>query len=374
MAQERGYGVDVAGFERALEAQRVRSRAARDRTLPEVGSTDGLDDWTVLDEGAEQSFVGYDMRKQDTDLLAHRVDGDRASLVLRESPFYLEGGGQVSDLGEVAGIGWALTVDTVRQVEGCIAVSGPLSGSMPCGAPVSAAAAVAPDRHDTERNHTATHLLHSALRTVLGEHVVQRGSLVAPDRLRFDFAHGAPMTRVERDQVERQVNGAIWADHPVRIEYMARSRAVELGAMALFGEKYGDVVRTVRISGVSMELCGGTHVRHTGEVGLFKILSESGVAAGIRRVEAATGPGAFGYFLKVEARAAEAAAALRARPPCPLGPTRATASGRANSPQAVARGSTKGRRRRDNRARSDRRDGRRIIPLPSATPACARSR
>ena len=314
MARERGHRVDVAGFEQALEAQRARSRADRDRTEHDVGGAEALDGWTVLDAGAEQCFVGYDAREQQTDLLSHRVEGDRASLVLRENPFYLEGGGQVSDLGEVAGSGWALTVDWVRKVDGWTAVGGPLGGSLPSGAPVSAAAAVAPVRHDTERNHTATHLLHAALRDVLGEHVVQRGSLVAPDRLRFDFAHGAPMTAAERDRVERQVNEAIWADHPVRIEYMAHSEAVERGAMALFGEKYGDVVRTVQIPEVSMELCGGTHVRHTGEIGLFKILSESGVAAGVRRVEAVTGPGAFGYFQEVEARAAEAAAVLRARP------------------------------------------------------------
>ena len=314
MARERGYGVDVGGFEEALERQRARSRADRERAAPVAGGAEGLDGWSVLDGAAEQTFVGYDTREHRTDLLAFRVEGERASLVLRENPFYLEAGGQVSDLGEVVGAGWKLTVDGVRRVEGWSAVSGPLSGSLPGRASVSAAAAVAPGRHDTERNHTATHLLHAALRAVLGEHVVQRGSLVAPDRLRFDFAHGAPMTAAERDRAEQQVNEAIWADRPVRIEYMAHSRALELGAMALFGEKYGDVVRTVRIPEVSLELCGGTHVRHTGEIGLFKIVSESGVAAGVRRVEAVTGPGAFGYFRQVETRAAEAAAVLRAQP------------------------------------------------------------
>ena len=154
----------------------------------------------------------------------------------------------------------------------------------------------------------------AALRGVLGEHVHQRGSLVAPDRLRFDFAHGAPMTEEEKREVERRVNEAIWADHPVHIEQMAHAKAIGMGAMALFGEKYGDVVRTVQIPRVSMELCGGTHVRHTGEIGLFKILSESGVAAGVRRIEAATGPGAFRHFQQVEARVAEAASVLRANP------------------------------------------------------------
>jgi alanyl-tRNA synthetase len=193
-------------------------------------------------------------------------------------------------------------------------VSGPLTGAIPAQGPVVARAALGGARHDTERNHTATHLLHAALRAVLGEHVVQRGSLVAPDRLRFDFAHGAPMTEAEKREVERRVNDAIWADHPVHIEHMAHAEAVGRGAMALFGEKYGDIVRTVQIPRVSMELCGGTHVRHTGEIGLFKILSESGVAAGVRRIEAATGPGAFRHFQNAEARIAEAAAVLRSNP------------------------------------------------------------
>ncbi|MEN8375230.1 MAG: DHHA1 domain-containing protein, partial [Gemmatimonadota bacterium] len=148
-------------------------------------------------------------------------------------------------------------------------------------------------RHDTERNHTATHLLHAALRRVLGEHVVQRGSLVAPHRLRFDFAHTGPMTGAERAAVEAWVNARVLEDHavePVEREYR---EAVDAGAMALFGEKYGDLVRVVEIPGVSMELCGGTHVRHTAEIGQFRIVSESSVGAGVRRVEAITGPAAY---------------------------------------------------------------------------------
>ena len=316
MARERGYRVDEAGFERALEEQRARSRADRSRVARELADVGGLEDWTVLEDGAEQRFVGYETRTSTTEVLAFRVEGDRASLVLRDNPFYLESGGQVSDRGEVTGDGWTLRVEGLRRVAGWTAVEGSLTGTLPerASAPLPATAAVAEIRHDTERNHTATHLLHAALRAALGEHVVQRGSLVAPDRLRFDFAHGSPMTEAEKREVERRVNEAIWADHPVRIEHMAYSDAVRRGAMALFGEKYGEVVRTVQIPGVSMELCGGTHVRHTGEIGLLRIVSEGGVAAGVRRLEAATGPGAFRHFEAIEARAAEAAAVLRAAP------------------------------------------------------------
>jgi len=169
-------------------------------------------------------------------------------------------------------------------------------------------------RGDTQRNHTATHLLHAALRSVLGTHVQQKGSLVAPDRLRFDFAHPRPLTAGEIRLVEDAVNEAVLDDHPVRTEPMAYADAVGLGAMALFGEKYGEVVRVVTVPEVSRELCGGTHVRHTGEIGLFRIVSETGVAAGVRRIEAVTGTGSWQRALARDALIEEAAAALRATP------------------------------------------------------------
>ncbi|HET9949796.1 MAG TPA: DHHA1 domain-containing protein, partial [Longimicrobiales bacterium] len=169
-------------------------------------------------------------------------------------------------------------------------------------------------RRDTVRNHTATHLLHAALRKVLGPHVVQRGSLVAPDRLRFDFSHTAPLTPEERQRVEDIVNEGIWADHRVEIDHRPYREAVAAGAMALFGEKYGDTVRVVCVPGVSMELCGGTHVASTGEIGLFRIVSESGVAAGVRRIEALTGRGAFRYLQAKEEALEEAARLLRTAP------------------------------------------------------------
>ena len=309
MADERGWAVDAEGFDVALDAQRARSRADRAAAGVEMDHADTLDDWTRSGTG-EQRFVGYSTTSITTSILALRIDGERAGIVLAENPFYLESGGQVSDRGRVEGDGWRLSVDDVRAIEGHTAVFGTIEGTPSMSGAVSARVEES-TRHDTERNHTATHLLHAALREVLGDHVVQRGSLVAPDRLRFDFAHTAPMTDDERARVESLVNEGIWRDHSVVTQEMAHADAVSEGAMALFGEKYGDRVRVVRIPDVSMELCGGTHVRHTGEIGLFKLVSESGVAAGVRRVEAQTGPGAFRHFSQVEARLHEAALTLK---------------------------------------------------------------
>jgi alanyl-tRNA synthetase len=322
MAAERGYTVDLAGFERALEEQRTRSRA--DRAVAQIG-LEGLEDegaWTVLTEGT-QRFVGYDTLSVSTNVLAYRgaprssTGGAEVGLVLEDNPFYLESGGQVSDVGEVRGDAWALEVMRVASVGGRTAVFGPVRGSFPKGpeAPLRVQAEVASVvRNDTVRNHTATHLLHAALRSVLGHHVVQRGSLVAPDRLRFDFAHTAPMSAEERRRVEEIVNEGIWANHSVRIDLRSYPEAVAAGAMALFGEKYGDVVRVVQVPGVSTELCGGTHVRSTGEIGLFRLVSESGVASGVRRVEALTGRGAFRYLAAKEEALAEAASVLKTTP------------------------------------------------------------
>ncbi|MEX2470825.1 MAG: alanine--tRNA ligase [Gemmatimonadota bacterium] len=314
MAEERGYDVDVSGFERALEAQRARSRA--DRASSGVAMDDeDTRDWTVLADET-QRFVGYERLRAETRVLAYRLGDESTGVVLEENPFYLESGGQISDGGTVSGDGWSLEVERVARAGEWTALFGTLTGSFPEGsARVDAIATVPEDvRHDTVRNHTATHLLHAALREVLGEHVVQRGSLVAPDRLRFDFAHTAPMTADERRRVEDIVNRRIWEDHPVEIGERSYREAVASGAMALFGEKYGDEVRVVDIPGVSMELCGGTHARHTGEIGLFRIVSESGVAAGVRRVEALTGPGAFRYLTDRERALEEAADVLRTKP------------------------------------------------------------
>ena len=315
MAEERGVTVDVAGFATALEEQRRRSRADRSASGLGIDTTQSTEGWTSLSED-EQTFVGYDSLTVDTSVLAYRHGDDALGLVLEQNSFYVESGGQVSDKGTVSGDGWMLTVSDVAKVGPWTALFGTVEGAFPSDPDSVPVAAEVPARlrRDTVRNHTATHLLHAALRQVLGEHVVQRGSLVAPDRLRFDFAHTAPMTIEQRERVESIVNEGVWADHPVEISSRSYSDAVEAGAMALFGEKYADEVRVVNVPGVSMELCGGTHARHTGEIGLFRLVGESGVAAGVRRVEGLTGPGAFGYLKGQEAILAEAAATLKTAP------------------------------------------------------------
>ena len=295
IAKEKGFDIDNAGFDAALEEQRARSRADRKAAGAEMSADSLAQGWEDLDANAEQEFVGYQTTKVETEVIAFRRQNGHLAIQLRDNPFYVESGGQVSDPGIVEGDGWRLVVDDVRKVSGRTAVLGAVEGTFPGGnAPLRVTALVLSQaRHDTERNHTATHLLHAALRNVLGTHVLQRGSLVTPDRLRFDFSHPKPMSADEIRKVEEQVNRAILDDHPVRIDFTTYPEAVKKGAMALFGEKYGDVVRLVQIPGVSMELCGGTHVRHTGEIGLFRIVQETGVASGVRRVEAVTGSAAY---------------------------------------------------------------------------------
>jgi len=313
MARERGYEVDVVGFEAALEEQRARSRADRAASGVGAGGDEWLSDWDLRVEETPHRWTGWSNRLADTRVVAVRkVEGNgRVGVMLEENPFYAEAGGQVSDRGSVEGEGWRLEVDEVRKVEGRSALYGTLVGELPSGAPRARAVVAAEVRHDIERHHTATHLLHAALREVLGAHVAQRGSLVAPDRLRFDFSHPQPMTTEEVARVEARVNEAIWADHPVRWEILPRDEAMSRGAMALFGEKYGEEVRVVEIPGVSLELCGGTHLRHTGEAGLFRIVKEAGIASGVRRIEALTGPQAFRQMTRAEEELDELAGVLR---------------------------------------------------------------
>jgi alanyl-tRNA synthetase len=294
MARERGYVVDIAGFEAALDQQRKRSQD--ERKAKRVGvALDGLsslNDFETASEGPSATFVGYETVEIETQTTAIRhLDGGRVAVLLRESPFYAESGGQISDHGEIIGDGWRVDVDDVRRVEGRPAAIGTLTGTFKFG---PATARVPSDRRrDTERNHTATHLLHAALRQVLGESVHQAGSLVAPDRLRFDFTHHGPVSAERLGEIEAIVNREIARSIPVTTREMPYNEARAAGAMALFGEKYGDVVRVVRVADFSMELCGGTHVRNTAEINLCKIVAETGVAAGVRRIEAVTGPGAY---------------------------------------------------------------------------------
>ena len=330
VAAERGLAVDVAGFEKLLDQQRERSRrarrtpsgrresepvsdphgaggpspAARGPRLPRphggprpatsdrAGSDAGA--WTAVTKRGRQKWVGYDTTRAETDILAFRETDGGVGLILHENPFYAESGGQVSDAGEVRGEGWVLPVADVRKVDGGTAVFGPFEGAFE---PTRVEAIVDEKlRHDTERNHTATHLLHAALRKILGEHVHQAGSVVSPEHLRFDFTHHQPVPSELLAQVEAEMNRHVWENLDVVTKEMPYAEAIELGAMALFGEKYGDVVRTIRVPGVSLELCGGCHVRTTGQIGLVRLVGETGVGAGVRRVEALTGPGAFDWL------------------------------------------------------------------------------
>ena len=311
LANQRGLAVDRKGFEEAMELQRERARGAsafetRKGTAFEYASEE---DRQAI-EGLADEFEGYTTTVVDYVPVVALFDADRRRAltleegasgwaVLAKTPFYLESGGQVSDAGRLVG-----DARTEAIVEGLarLAPGGPRAhrititrGSLRERDTVSAIVD-ASVRDATRRNHTATHLLHAALRQVLGTHVRQAGSLVAPDRLRFDFTHVQALTHDERVEIERLVNAQIFRNTPVSTEVRATEEAMAAGAMALFGEKYGDSVRVVSIPGYSMELCGGTHVRATGDIGFFAITQESGVAAGVRRVEALTGDGAVRHY------------------------------------------------------------------------------
>jgi alanyl-tRNA synthetase len=313
IAEERGVAVDTQGFERALEGQRSRSRKARQSGKAAGGPavhTSKAGKWRSVKRG-KQKFVGYQATDADTDILAFRQEGPRVELVLRENPFYAESGGQVSDIGAVRAPDWSLAVDAVRKDAKGTVVSGEFTESFE---PDTVRAAVdAPRRHDIERNHSATHLVHYALRKHLGPHVRQQGSLVQPDRLRFDFSHHGPIDAPTLHAIESEVNQLVLANDAVTTREMAYPDALALGAMAFFSEKYGDRVRVVQM-GPSIELCGGTHVRSSGQIGTFRFSGQTGVAAGVRRIEAVTGTGALRAVRELEDRLAHVADALRAQP------------------------------------------------------------
>jgi alanyl-tRNA synthetase len=316
IAGERGVGVELAGFERALDEQRERSRAARAGSGKEAKAgapavrTAKRDQWRSVKRG-KQRFVGYDTTEADTDVLAFRQEGPRVELVLKENPFYAESGGQVSDIGGVRGEGWSLAVDSVRKDQKGTVVGGEFGETFE---PTGLHAAVdTPRRRDIERNHSATHLVHHVLRTRLGTHVRQQGSLVQPERLRFDFSHHGPIEPATLRAIEDEVNDLVLANDVVTTREMPYTDALALGAMAFFSEKYGDVVRVVQM-GPSIELCGGTHVRTTGQVGPFRFTGQTGVAAGVRRIEAVTGSGALRALREQEQRLAQVAETLKAQP------------------------------------------------------------
>ncbi|OMG73574.1 alanine--tRNA ligase [Burkholderia ubonensis] len=314
VCRERGMTVDEPAFDDAMARQREQARAAG-----KFKAAQGLE-YT----GAKTTFHGYEeIAFDDAKVVALYVDGSSvnevktgqdAVVVLDHTPFYAESGGQVGDQGVLANASTRFAVgDTLKVQADVIGHHGTLEqGTLKVG-DVLRAEIDAHRRARTQRNHSATHLMHKALREVLGSHVQQKGSLVDADKTRFDFAHNAPLTDDEIRRVERIVNDEILANAPGIVRVMPYDEAVKGGAMALFGEKYGDEVRVLDL-GFSRELCGGTHVSRTGDIGFFKIVVEGGVAAGIRRVEAITGDNAVRYVQDLDARVNEAAAALKAQP------------------------------------------------------------
>ena len=321
IAAERGQMVDIAGFERALEAQRQRSRGVI--VSPGTGAVtiEGhaptvvvkrAGEWRTVKPKKKQKWVGYETTRAETDVLKFRQAGDRVEVVLEQNPFYAESGGQVSDTGRVKGEGWELEVSDVKKVDGTSAVVGHFEHEF---APTPAVAEVDERRRkNIERNHTATHLVHAGLRKILGAHVRQQGSVVAPDRLRFDFAHHGPVDDATLARVEEEVNTHIWENLAVETREMKYKEAIAAGAMAFFTEKYGDIVRVVDVPGVSLELCGGTHVPATGQIALFRFTHETGAAAGVRRIEAVTGPLAYELVRKLERQLDQAASVLKTQP------------------------------------------------------------
>ena len=311
IAAERGQTVDTEGFEHALGQQRRRSRAAR-KAAAGGGEGRRRGEWVELKKKGKQKWIGYDATKAETEPIAFRQSGDQLELILEENPFYAESGGQVSDTGVVKGDGWELTVEGVEKVDGKSAVVGTFGETFE---PTAALAQVnEARRRNIERNHTATHLVHAALRRILGTHVRQAGSVVAPERLRFDFSHHGPIKGDQLAAVEAEVNAHVWENIPIETREMAYKDAIGAGAMALFGEKYGDVVRVVDVPGVSLELCGGTHVGATGQIAVFRFTHETGAAAGVRRIEALTGPAAYRYAIELQTRLSEAAGLLKTQP------------------------------------------------------------
>jgi alanyl-tRNA synthetase len=301
---EEGLAVDDSGFQELMEEQRQRARTGAANAH---GSEDTHAKVIAFAAGAAPTrFVGYETLRATTGLAAVQADDGRALVKLEESPFYAEGGGQVADSGVLRWAGAeARVVDVIRVGEDQALEVEPSGEAIEPG--VSVEAEVDREmRHATMRNHTATHLLHAALRERLGTHVHQAGSSVRPDKLRFDFNHSHSLNLEELAAIEDRVNGWIKSSHSVRWLEMEREEAEKLGAMALFGEKYGEWVRVVEVDGVSRELCGGTHVANTAEVGIFKIVSEGSSAANVRRVEAITGPAAIDWFRGREAELREA--------------------------------------------------------------------
>ena len=319
--EEKNMTVDEEGFQAAMKEQREKARAAR-KTTNYMGA-----DVTVYQSIPAEittDFVGYDRLVHDSEItvltteseiVEALTDGQHGTILVKETPFYATMGGQTGDTGVITGAGGSFVVeDTIHLQGGKVGHVGYMaSGMLTVGETVTMKVSESA-RRSTEKNHSATHLLQKALRMVLGEHVEQAGSLVTPDRLRFDFTHFSAMTAEELKKVEELVNQEIQAGLDVVTQEMSLDEAKKTGAMALFGEKYGEKVRVVKMGDFSTELCGGTHVGNTGTIHAFKIVSEAGIAAGVRRIEALTGEGLMAYYHKAEEELHEAAHAAKTTP------------------------------------------------------------
>ena len=319
--EEKNLTIDEDGFQAAMKEQKEKARAAR-KVTNYMGA-----DVTVyesLDPAISSEFVGYDKLVWESEVTAMTTeeavvdaltDGENGTIIVSRTPFYGTMGGQCGDTGVIRCADGEFEVkDTVHLAGGKIGHIGRMTKGMIKNGDKVELAVNASERAATCKNHSATHLLQKALRTVLGSHVEQAGSYVDAGRLRFDFSHFSAMTQEELDKVEKIVNEEIAAHLPVQTSVMTLDEAKKTGAMALFGEKYGDSVRVVQMGDFSTELCGGTHVANTGDIAVFKILSENGVAAGVRRIEAITGTGVFAYYKEVEEKLAEAARIVKATP------------------------------------------------------------
>ena len=319
VALEQGLSIDEPGFARAMEEQRTLSKKSwKGGSLAAMPA--GVK--KLVAEGHKTSFVGYKTHRANSiikGLVDHAgesagkaTQGERVSFFCPETPFYAEAGGQIGDQGEIIGPkGSARVLDTVIVADGVILHEAEVTrGSLSLGEHVELKV-MEGRRQRIACNHSATHILHAAMKSVLGDHVKQSGSLVTPERLRFDFTHFSPITPEELSKIEKLANEEIRANTPLNTEMLERTEAIKMGAVALFGEKYGETVRVVTIGNFSKELCGGTHVRATGEIGLLKITAETGIAAGVRRIEAVTGPEAFSIFQTQEKRLAKLASLLK---------------------------------------------------------------
>jgi alanyl-tRNA synthetase len=313
VAREQGFTIDEAGFDEAMQAQRQRAQQA---------SHFGADYNDTLKVEQQTVFTGYDHISDEAkvvELIANNAfcdelsEGQEGVVVLDQTPFYAESGGQVGDIGLLRVANGEFVVTDTQKLGNAFAHKGVVKGVIRKGD--TATAAVNDENRDAIRkNHSATHLLHAALREILGEHVAQKGSLVNADRLRFDFSHFEAVSAEQRDDIERRVNEEIQANHPLKTQLMNLEEAKASGAMALFGEKYDEKVRVVTMGEFSTELCGGTHVNQTGDIGFFKLISEGGIASGVRRIEAVTGAGAVNYVQTQQNYLTDAASLLKTDP------------------------------------------------------------